>query len=691
LGIDIGGTCTDFALLRATYLHELKVPTTPGDLVQGVLQGLAQLAQRVHLDTRQLLGEVESIVHGTTVATNALLTNTTARTALFTTAGHRDILMLREAGRMGLSAFDHSLRNPKPFIPRALTYEVPERIDASGRVVTPLDEKIVSTILDSLEDEPPASVAVCLLWSITNPGHELRLAEMIHGRFPDIHLSLSHLVNPCIREYRRASATSIDAALKPLVDSYAANLLERLRRHGFEGGLWFATSEGTVSPVDDTSPIHLVRSGPALGPVAAIHYLDAVESAQAISCDAVISPTTNAILIDVGGTTLDVSLIRNGAAGRTRETWLGTPYLGHMTGFPAIDVRSIGAGGGSIARVVSGKLIKVGPDSAGAQPGPASYLNGGVRASVTDAAVVLGYVDAATFIDEPAKAINAAARRAIETDIAEPLGLSCEQAADAVFRIFVEDAAASIEDMTVAQGTDPRQMTLIATGGAGGLLACALARRLGLSRVMFPPTASVNCAAGGVLAAIKRNFVITRPISSQNFDTSAVAEIVAKLTARCTQFGEQFPSSAGEVQIEFFVEARYQNQSWEIEVPIDAAAADAQRLTQLFHAAHRRVYHYEDPTSSVDFLTWRASATLHSTATVSGRERTGLPSKRSERPVRFAAAEPALVPVVNDVHLYEQREMCGPLIVECALTTIVADSGTRVSVNSAGCIVLDLD
>ena len=697
LGIDIGGTCTDFALHHNANLYELKVPTTPDDLERGVLLGLSQLANRLQRDTRQLLGEIESIVHGTTVATNALLTGNTARTAFFTTAGHRDILLLREAGRMGLSAFDHTLTNPKPFVPRSLTYEVPERIDATGRIIKPLDEGAIANLLESLAGQPPAAFAICLLWSIVNPRHELRLAELIRVRFPDAYLSLSHVVNPCIREYRRASSTSIDASLKPLVSAYAKRLQETLNGKGFRGGLWFATSEGTVSPIDDTSPIHLVRSGPALGPVAASYYLDTLAVSTSVDDDTTppASPqpsSSNAILIDVGGTTLDVALIRNGRASTTRETWLGTPYLGHMTGFPAVDVRSIGAGGGSIARVIAGRLIEVGPDSAGAKPGPACYLQGGTQATVTDAAVVLGYVDATTFIDEPPEKIAAAARSAIEKNIAEPLKLTCEQAADAVFRIFVEDAASSIEDLTVADGIDPRQMTLVATGGAGGLLAGSLARRLGATHVLFPPTASVNCAAGGVLADIKRNFIVTRPVSSWDCDKNTVLEIIEELTERCTDFGKHFTSGAARMRLEFFVEARYQGQSWEIVVPFDTTAAgDMRQLTQLFHTTHQQLYHYQDPSSSIDFLSWKVTATLESDTTLLRRVKTNGRHEQTYRAVYFSNGPPTRTAVLKDEQLRTRGETLGPVIVECDLTTIVADHNTRVSITDADCILLQID
>ena len=690
LGVDIGGTCTDFALLRDQRLYELKVPTTPDDFVRGVMQGLAQLAQQQQTSVRDLLGQLESVVHGTTVATNALLTKTTARSAFFTTAGHRDMLVMREAGRMGMSAFDHSIENPKPYVPRSLTYEIMERVDAGGRIVLALDEPATERLLDDLVQDPPAAIAVCLLWSISNPTHELRVAEMIRERLPDVDVSLSHVVNPCIREYRRASSTCIDASLKSLVSAYASTLRETLDEHGFRGSLWFATSEGSVSPVDDTSPIHLVRSGPALGPVAAIRYLQLFDRHPRELRDHEPGDPVDAILIDVGGTTLDVSLIRNAKPSTSRETWIGTPYLGHMTGFPSVDVRSVGAGGGSIARVVSGQLIEVGPQSAGAAPGPACYLQGGVRATVMDAAVVLGFVDASTFIDEPEDAILAAAQKALLKDVGEPLGLDVEQAASAVFRVFVEDAAASIEDMTVAQGIDPRTMSLVATGGAGGLLACFLARRLAIQRVVFPPTASVNCAAGGVLADIQRNFRTTHPISSANFDSAIAAQVIDALHQRCRLFGEQFASDTTSIEIEVSVDARYQDQSWEITVPFDRSAInDIKVLTALFHAAHKALYHYSDPSSNIEFISWAASATVKSAVDVFDYNSIAGRDEKRERMVQFPGATPNPVAVLSQAQLAAAGRAEGPLVVECPLTTLVVPPRSTVSATNAGCIVVD--
>jgi N-methylhydantoinase A len=685
LGVDIGGTFTDLVLENGGGFHFYKTPTVPGDLVSGVIAGLHTAAEDQDRSLSELLAAIDLLVHGTTVATNAMLTGKTAKTAFLTTEGHPDILVLREAGRMGLPLFDHEIAYPEPYVPRALTFEVPERLDADGTVVRPLDETAVVEILEKLLQAGVEAVAVCLLWSIANPLHERRLGDLIAKHLPGMPVSLSHEVNPCLREYRRASATCIDASLKPIAASYLGQLESELRRAGYGGRLLISTSTGSVAEVAEVAaaPVHLVRSGPALGPVAAAAFSKDEEAASL------------AVVIDAGGTTFDVSLLRDGTPSWTRETWIGRPYLGHMTGFPSVDIRSIGAGGGSIARVDAGGLLQVGPDSAGADPGPACYPDGGERATVTDAALVLGYIDPNFFMGLPARLDEGAAREAVLRDVGAPLRLDAADAAEAVLRVFVEDAAGAIEDMTVLQGIDPRGSLLVATGGAAGLVSVALARRLGCDRVLVPPTAPVNCAAGGLLADPHRDFTQTRVLRSAEFDLDAAMDILKALETRCCAFLGTLASPTDSGAMQFSVEAKYEDQNWEIVVPLalpdDSDEDFLPTLIDTVHREHQRLYHHHDPDAEILFLTWRARATaprLGPWPVQVAEPPVDLPP--GERPVKFPGQPLRTVPVVTSGQIGGQTAMTGPLIVQTTLTSIVVDDRAKARVAASGAMLIDV-
>ena len=356
--VDTGGTFTDLVVESDDgELSLYKSSTTPNDPAQGVLDVLELGARDQGLDRAEFLGRGELFIHGTTRAINAILTKTTAKTAFLASEGHPDILLFREDGRT--EPFNFTRPYPEPYIPRSLSFEVPERVGAAGEIVKPLDEAATIEIIRSLPERQIEAVAVCLLWSIANPAHELRVGELLDENLAGIPYTLSHQLNPTIREYRRASSTAIDASLKPVMSDYLAGLERALRSEGFSGRVLIVTSGGGVldaSAVAD-SPIHSIGSGPAMAPVAGRHYAFADAGAD------------TAVVADTGGASYDVSLVRRGRIPWTRETWLGQPYFGHMTGFPSVDVKSIGAGGGSIAWVDQGGLLHVGPQSAGADPG----------------------------------------------------------------------------------------------------------------------------------------------------------------------------------------------------------------------------------------------------------------------------------------------------------------------------------
>ena len=603
LACDVGGTFTDLALEDGTApLRVYKASTTPTDPVDGLLDAVGLAAADLDLTPAELLARVDSFIHATTRGINAVLTGATARTALLVTAGHRDILLLREGGRA--DPYDNTVPFPQPYVARSLTFEVPERVGADGKVVRPVDEDAVLAITDTLRDRCVESVAVCLLWSIANPAHELAVGEILARHLPDVPVTLSHRLNPSLREYRRASSAAIDASLKPLMSSYLNALDARLRRAGFGGRLLAVTNQGGVIDVEAAAaaPIHTLNSGPSLAPVAGRHC--ATLTAAAAGIDA-----ADVIVGDTGGTSYDVSLVRGGRIPWTRETWIGSRFRGHMTGFPSVDVKNVGAGGGSIAWLDGGGMLHVGPQSAGAVPGPACYGAGGTEPTVTDCVLVLGYMDPDDFLGGSMRLYPERAREAVART-AEPMGLAVEPAAAAVLAVATESMVAAVSEITVNQGMDPSEAVLVGGGGAAGLTAVAMARRLGCRRLLIPETGAALSAVGALLSELSSDAAQVCFTLSDDFAFDAVNDVLAALQGECRAFADGPGNGAKETQIEFAVEARYPHQAWEIEVPLRSARfADADDVRQLvadFHAMHRRIFAVDDPHSAVELLTWRA-------------------------------------------------------------------------------------
>jgi len=376
IAIDTGGTFTDLVLADEQGALALgKSSTTYERIFGGIAGALKMAAEQLGADAGDVLRHTDLLIYGTTHATNAIIEHNTARTALLVTEGFPDILVLREGGK--LDPFNLAYPPAEPYVPRRLTFEIRERMDSEGNVVAPLDEKQAREVLRRLRERNVAAIAVCLLWSPANPAHEVALGRLLESELPGVPYTLSSQLNPIIREYRRASSAAIDASLKPLMQSHLRGMEKDLREAGFGGQLLVATSFGGVMHVDDVvqRPIFLVKSGPAMAPVAGRTYAEAD-----------IGPR-DLIVCDTGGTSFDVSLVHDRQITFTRETWLGPLFTGHITGMASVDVKSIGAGGGSIAWIDPGGLLRVGPQSARAEPGPICYGTGGTEPTVTDAAV----------------------------------------------------------------------------------------------------------------------------------------------------------------------------------------------------------------------------------------------------------------------------------------------------------------
>ncbi|GGR28188.1 hydantoinase/oxoprolinase family protein [Agromyces mediolanus] len=679
LSVDIGGTFTDLVVEEGGLLRLFKAPTVPSDPVQGILDVIGVAAAAEGVGAGDFLARVASLAHATTRGLNAVLTGTAARTALLVTSGHPDVLLLREGGRR--DPYDFTVPYPEPYVPRRLTLELPGRILSTGEELEPLDLAAVEAACDRLLELDVEAVAVCLLWATVNPAHELAVGEVLARRLGGIPFSLSHALNPSLREYRRASSTAIDASLKPLMSDYVAALTGRLREAGLAGRILMVTSMGGVVEVEDAAaaPIVTLNSGPSMAPVAGRAYAAADTGSDAV------------IIADAGGTTFDVTLVRRGEIPSTRTAWVGEEGTGHLTGLPSIDVKSAGAGGGSIAWVDSGGLLHVGPQSAGSQPGPACYGRGGTAATVTDAALVLGYLDAEHFSSGRMRLDVEAARRAIEHDVAVPLGLGLVEAASAVLDLTTEQMVHAIEEITLQQGIDPSAAVLVGGGGAAGLNAAAVAGRLGSPSLVMPAVGAALAAAGALMSDYTAVYSSTIPALTSAFDAERVNAGLAELLARGRAFAERM--GGGAASIGLYAEARYPQQIWELEIPLRgerfAGADDVAGFVADFHDVHEEILGIRDDGSPVEVVSWGARVRVpleRAEGVLSARLESGTVATSRTAYVRGAGM--VEVPVRPLSSLTPGLAERGPILIESPFTTIVVADASSVEIAPSGSLVI---
>jgi len=685
ISIDTGGTFTDAVIADSSGTFTIgKALTTPERIFAGMRDAIVAAARERDLTLDELLDDTGILIYGTTRATNAIVEGRVAKTAFLVTHGFPNVLLFREGGRA--NAFDWTQDFPDPYVPLHHTFEVVERIDAEGGIHNPLDRAQAQDVLDQVKRRQFEAIAVCFLWSVANPVHELAVGAMIEATLPDVPFTLSHKLLPIVREYRRASATAIDASLKPLMRNHLRDMEADLRAAGYRGRILVSTSVGGCMHVAELAerPIHSVKSGPAMAPVAGITYAQREKMADDV------------IVCDTGGTTFDVGLVRDGMLKYTRETWLGPQWQGHILGISAVDVRSIGAGGGSIAWVDPGGLLRVGPRSAGSNPGPASYGRGGTAPTVTDAAVVLGYLDPDFFLGGAMKLDVDAARRVVGT-IARAYKMSVEQAADAIMKLASELMIKAIQDITIAQGFDPRESALVAGGGAAGLNIGPIARELGCTRVVVPRAAAALSACGMQFADIMSEASASRVTLSGAFDRDGVNNALQRIEDELRRFASTLGSAGRTAAIEWSVEARYRFQVWELDValPIDRfrGERDVAKLVQAFHATHERIFAVRDPASQVECLNWkgRIRVSLPKGATHAKRA----PPRPAGRPhgkrhAYFGTGRPIATPIYRGPDLEPGARIKGPAIVEEPTTTIVVYPGMRAMLSGAGSFILEV-
>lgn len=683
LSIDVGGTFTDLVVDRDGVLSLYKASTTYPDPVDGILDAVAVAAEQMGTTVEAVLGETDLLFHSTTRAINAVVTGRTARTALLVSEGHPDILVIREGGRT--DPFNYQVPYPDPYIPRSLTYEVPGRIWADGREVAPFDADAVLAVIERMKAAGVEAVAVSLIWSIVNPVHERAVGRLLDEHMPGVPYTLAHQLNPTVREYRRTSSAAIDASLKPTMQGYMHALKTRLSAAGLKGKIFAVTSQGGLVDVDDLAerPILALNSGPSMAPVAG-RYFAAEEGWSA------------AIVTDAGGTTYDVSLVKDGVIPWTRETWLGPIYRGHLTGFPSVDVKSIGAGGGSIARVDASGLLHVGPESAGSTPGPVCYGRGGTKPTVTDAAVVLGYIDPSFFLGGRMGLAIDAAREALRRDVAEPLGLDVDAAALAVIDLATEQMVNAIEDITVKQGIDPTGTAIIGGGGAAGINAVLIGRRMRCDTLIVPDVCAALSAAGAMMSELTRDFAVTAFMPTRRFDPERARTILADLTAKAEAFFAAAGPEAFAKRIDLAIEGRYPSQVWEIEVPVsmeDFGAPDAAaRLVAAFHARHQDLFSFRDDGDDVEIMNWRAVARCR-VAEESRAHLAPLPGHGpgvETRTMTFRETGPVAAPAWRWDDLAPDTPVPGPAVIESSFTTVVVNPGAVAVKRPTGSLVITL-
>jgi N-methylhydantoinase A len=678
IGVDIGGTFTDIVALDGDgRLHLTKVPTTPKDLLRGV----ADAVRAVLALAGRPPAAVTRFIHGTTVATNAILEQKGAVTGVLMTQGFEDVLELGRQKRSRMYDLDMDPETPAFLAPRRRRVGIRERLDARGRVLTPLDEAQVRAAAGRLRDEGVQALAVCYLFSFLDPTHERRTRELVREVAPELAVSLSSEVDPTFREYERCCVTAFDAYLGPLVARYLAGLRDALRQAGVTAVPQIMRSRGGIvsAAVAARQPVTLFLSGPAGGVIGARFAAER-------------SGVSDFISLDMGGTSNDVSVVHGGRPAVTAEGRIG-PYPVRT---PMVDVNTIGAGGGSLAWIDAAGGLRVGPQSAGAEPGPACYGRGGDRPTVTDASVLLGYLNPENFAGGSFRLDVGAAERAVAT-VAGPLQLDAVATAAGIHRVVNARMADQIRLMTIQRGHDPRGFTLVLLGGAGPVHGVALAEELGLVDVLVPEAPGVLSALGLLAASVEHEHARTHPSLVEAADLAAVNGLLRELDAagRARMREEDVP--AAEVEVAYSADMRYVGQAYELPVPIAAplTAGDLATAQSAFHATHERAYGYARTGQAVEFVNLRAVHTYRLPAPriqPPVRARGALAEARvGERRVHFAPSGFAATPVYARARLPLGADVPGPAIVEQADTTTVVPPGWAMLVEESGNLRLRRD
>ena len=672
IGIDVGGTFTDLVVTRPGEAPRLyKTPSTPQDPSEGVMNGLLDVAQDYGLEITQLLSGTSMIIHGTTVATNTLVERKGAKVGLITTGGFRDLLEMREG--MKEDRYNLRMKQMEALVPRYLRIGVPERTRADGSIKTELDEAAVAEAVKGMLEEGVEGLAVCFLFSYLNPEHERRVGEIIEELAPGLYTSLSHEILPQIKEFDRLSTTVVNSYVGPVFGRYLTRLNERLAAFSDSNDILIMQSNGGVTPIDDAKnqAVKAILSGPAGGVAGAKSYGDLVGEA-------------NLIGFDMGGTSTDISLIEDGVPHVTTEQF----EAGWKIAVPMIDIHTLGAGGGSIARVDQGGILRVGPESAGAEPGPACYGKGGDKPTVADSNLVLGFLSETNFLGGRESLDRAKAEEALDKELVG-LGMSTVEAAFGVHQVVSTNMAEGIRLLAARRGVDPRDFSLLAFGGSAGLHVSEMARQLHIERIYVPSTAPVQSAYGMLSTDLRYDFSLSHPVSLDSIDLGEVRRLSAEMGERGKNRLREQGVSDEDISVSVSADMRYLDQIFEVNVPVpDLSQDDSAILEQLSANLHRRyqeLYSYQQSDQEVRLVTLRASVfgALDPVdlpkSEGKGRLEDALKGKRS-----LYLSGWADVPVYDMDKLPASWEMEGPAIVESDFTTILLQTGDRAVADGYG-------
>ena len=686
LAVDVGGTFTDLVLETPDGTHSHKLLTTPDAPELAVLEGTRAILAAARCPP----GAVSLVVHGTTLATNALIERKGARTALVTTEGFRDSLEIAYEHRF--EQYDLYMERPEPLVPRRLRLGVPERVAADGEVLRSLDEAALRATAAMLRAERIEAVAICFLHSFTNDAHERRAAAILAEELPGVALSLSCEVAPEIREYERTSTTVANAYVLPLMSGYLGRLESGLREAGIAAPLLLMMSSGGVTTVETARrfPVRLVESGPAGGAILA----------QAVAAE---NGLRRVVAFDMGGTTAKLTLIDDYDFQRARSFEVARAYRfiqgsGLPVRIPVIELVEIGAGGGSVARVDSLGLLKVGPDSAGSDPGPVCYGRGGTAPTVTDADLVLGYLDPAYFLGGRMRLDVDGARRAIGEQIAAPLGLSVEEAAWGIHQIANENMANAARVHALERGADPRRLPLFAFGGAGPVHAFRIARALGSPLLLAPLGAGVMSTVGFLSAPLSFDFVRSWPARLDALDWERANRLLAEMEAEGQALLESSGVAPEAIRHRREADMRYLGQGYEIRVPLPDGPLDASQagaLAAAFERVYRELYERPGPPVPIEILSWRVISSgprpdlrLSVRSQAAGGPET---ARKGERPAYFPEAGGFVpTPVYDRYRLAPGAAFEGPAIVEERESTVVVGPGARCEVDAQHNLVVEV-
>jgi N-methylhydantoinase A len=669
IGIDVGGTFTDLvAVDDAGKVTLAKAASTPGDPSLGVMEGLELLATTLDTGLSSLLAGTERIVHGTTVATNALLERKGAKVGLLTTEGHRDVIEMRE----GLKDDRYNLRMPPPvpLVPRALRIGVRERVRFDGTVEVPLGRASLTAGIRKLAQAGVEAVAVCYLHAYRDSSHEQATRQALEMRLPEVYTSLSSEVLPQIKEYERVCTTVVNAYVGPGLSRYLTNLAERLKDAGYPGDVLIMQSHGGVMPLADAARLAAgaILSGPAGGIAGSQYCGRLLEESDLIS-------------FDMGGTSTDISVLEGGEPLLTGDKAVG----GLKVALPGIDIHTLGAGGGSIAHVDLGGILHVGPESAGADPGPACYGNGGAAATVTDANLVLGYLDTGNFLGGR-RSLDADAALTAAGRVAGRLGVTAVAAAEGIHRVVNTNMAEGIRLVSARRGVDPRRFTLLSFGGAAGLHVTEVARLLEIRRVVVPRAASVLSAWGMLATDLRYELVRTHVGEVHKLGPAELRRLFDDMEAGGrARLAKAF---SGPVHIRRAADMRYGEQIFEVTVPLDGVDVTSPdllaQMTERFHRRHEELYTYSAPDQEVVLVNLRL-AVVGELPTLPAEPRVeagGAASPRGSRRAHLGAW--VEVPVYDLDGMQPGQEVEGPAIFESATTTVLMRSADRALVTPHG-------